>query len=154
VAGRLLTLSYLLENASAHITAMDNTMTISVPDGYSYIAISSGACVDGTPVLCTLPDMAPEDVVVIRLELDVESFNDGEAVATVSTFSGDYPALSDGVSDTTVTTPIIWPEILPPPSGSKGSGSPDLLWLLVTGALLFSGRRYFRILTHESASRQ
>ncbi|MCK5874102.1 MAG: serine protease [Alcanivoracaceae bacterium] len=146
VAGTLLTLSYQLENASSHSPAEGNTMTITLPDGYAYSAVSLGACVDGAPIFCTLPDLDPGEVVIARLELVAEAFNDGEAVALASTSSGDYPTLRGGVSDTMVTTPIIWPEIPPPVAGSKGGGSVGLLWLLGVATLL-SRARSIRTLT-------
>ena len=149
VSGRLLTLSYQLENASSHRAAVDNTMTVTLPDGYTYAAVSLGACVDGEPVFCTFPDMAPGSIAVARLQLTVEAFNDGEAVAVASTSSGDYPALRNGISDTTVTTPISWPDIPPPVTGSKSGGSLDFLSLLGVAMLLSRRTRSVKTLIRE-----
>ena len=88
-------------------------------------------------------------IAVARLQLTVEAFNDGEAVAVASTSSGDYPALRNGISDTTVTTPISWPDIPPPVTGSKSGGSLDFLSLLGVAMLLSRRTRSVKTLIRE-----
>lgn len=154
ISGRLLTLSYLLENASDHIPAQGNTMTVSMPEGYSYSSVSSGSCVSGTPISCSLPDLETNQVLVVRLELSVEDFTDGDAVVTVTSSSGDYPTQRQGESDTVATTAIVWPEIPTTPAGRKSGGSVSPLWLLMGAILIFARRRGFRTLIHGSKSPQ
>ena len=147
VAGKLLTLSYQLDNASSHIPAEGNSITVTLPEGYSYSAITLGACIDGTPIVCTVPDMEPGEVATARLELAVAAFNDGEALAEATTSSGDYPTQRSAIPDTVVATQIVWPEIPPPATGSKSGGPVTLLWLLTVATLLLGRGHSFRIPT-------
>lgn len=138
-----------VHNNSAHVDALDTTLSVTLPAGYSLLGSGSHACTSGAAVLCDLGTISATASQRVTLELAAGNTMDVFLGASVSSAAGDFPALVNGISDTELDVDVSFPA-LPPSSSSPaiyaGSSSggqlpPGALLAAVAAGLLRKRRR-------------
>jgi MYXO-CTERM domain-containing protein len=140
-------------NASAHTNASAAKLIAVLPDGINFSDAayspdgSPVACTGSATVTCSLGNLAADEQLAVRLAVHGSRNFSGIVTLRLQADEDDYPAESDGQSDTDAAVQLAWGTPGTPPSetpttptapttsGGGGGGAPGIAWLLVLGAL-------------------